>query len=384
MRFSTLILVLFAVFLAACTSQSSPSESTPTEPANQIAFTPSATLTATSQPTPTPLLPVHISAPGQVALDFVARVCEARWSNNTYNLPCPGDPINPAQGFIFPTNYAGIEGGQMIEMPMLIGLPGQGGNNGMGLFGRYPAITVQAGDTFFSSAACQGDAHCEVEFSLEYMDASGNYHAENNWSWIHKFGGGPFNIQLDLSSLTGQTVEFLLVLRAHGPAQDARVAWINPHIARNLDVQPNLPVPPETAKAPSTDTTNGVINGYVDMSTAQPYLNDPILGSSAVTVAFFNLDDGSHLYIQTAPGDPGFQLAVPPGTYHVVAYGRGVAEIPYVAAGYTGENPSCGRELKTVTVGPGIHVNDIIIADWNWTCGGSAVRPDKPADIPVP
>ena len=384
MRFSSLILILLVVSLVACVPPLPLPTLAPTAPATQPAFMPSATLTATSQPTSTSTLPVHISAPGQVALDFVARACEAQWSNNTFNLPCPGDPISTAQGFIFPTNYASIEGNLMIEMPMLVGLPGQGGNNGMGLFGRYPPLTVQAGDTFYSSAACQGDVHCEVEFALEYMDANGNYHAENNWNWMHKFGGGPFNIQVDLSILAGQTVEFLLVLRERGPAQDARVAWINPHIARSLDAQPNRPVPPETPAAPSVDMTPGVISGFVDVSTAPPYLNDPILGSSAVVVAFFNLDDSTYWYIQTAPNDPSFQMTVPPGNYQVAAYGRGVADLPYVAAGYTGENPSCGRELKTVTVEPNTRINDIVIADWNWTCGGSAARPDKPADIPVP
>lgn len=138
-------------------------------------------------------------------------------------------------------------------------------------------------------------------------------------------------------------------------------------------------------EAPETTTIFGFISGRVDMSTAPPYLNDPLIGSSPVVVVFFNLDDGTYWYIQTSQtGHPDYKMSVPSGTYQIVAYGRGVGDLPFVAAGYTGENPSCGKALKTVVVEPNVRVDDIVIADWNWTCGGSAYRPDKPADAPIP
>lgn len=141
---------------------------------------------------------------------------------------------------------------------------------------------------------------------------------------------------------------------------------------------------PEIFGTPPVDNTPATLSGQVDIATAPPYLNDPVLGSAPVVVVFFNLDIGMHWYTQTAQGDPTFDITVPPGTYQVVAYGPGVGDLPYVAAGYTGENPSCGRELKTVTVEPGADLNNIIIADWNWTCSGTAPRQDKPVDVPIP
>jgi len=141
---------------------------------------------------------------------------------------------------------------------------------------------------------------------------------------------------------------------------------------------------PEMFGTPPVANTPATISGQVDMSTAPPYLNDPVLGSVPVTVVFFNLDNGMHWYVQTMQSDPAFQASVPPGTYQVVAYGPGVGDLPYVAAGYTGENPSCGKELKTITVQPGAQIEDIVIADWNWTCDGTAPRQDKPADIHLP
>ena len=137
----------------------------------------------------------------------------------------------------------------------------------------------------------------------------------------------------------------------------------------------------EMIGTPPVDNTPATISGQVDMSSAPPYLNDPVNGSAAVVVVFFNLDSGMYWHIQTKQGDSSFQVRVPPGNYQVVAYGAGVGDVPYVAAGYTGRPSSCGQPLKTITVEPGAGIGDIIIADWNWTCNGTAVRSDKPADI---
>ena len=385
MRHISLTFIFLVVLLASCAPEIIPPTPTSVPTSTRPVFTPIPTLTHTPQPTATPMLPIYYSEPGQVVLDFYERACEATWSNSAYEIPCPGDPIDSARGFILPINYASVEGNMMVEAPMLIGLPGQGAGLGSGLFGHYPAVKVEAGDIFISTVACQGDAVCDVEFALEYFDTFGTYHHESNWKVRHKFGGGPFEIRFDVSNLAGKTVEFLLVMREQGPAKDARVVWINPHIARNPYAQQQSVVTSNTPTTSTQDKIPGVIRGWVDMSAAPPYLNDPNTGSSPVVVTFFNLDDGSYWYIQTSlTGHPNFQMTVPPGNYQVVAYGRGVADLPYVSAGYTGKNPSCGQALKSITVGPNARVNDIIIADWNWACGGTAERPLKPSDVPIP
>lgn len=375
-----LILSLFAVILTACAPATSSPTLAPT--ATRPVFTPIPTFTATSE---TPSLELPADEPGTIVMDFVARVCEAKWTNNAFEIPCPGDPTDTARGYIEYSDHTILEGMLSVNAPVLIGLPGQGGGNGSGLFGQYPPITVQPGDKFKAMAACQGDAPCEVEFALEYFDINGEYHAENRWNWRHRVGGGAFQIDLDLSPLAGQTVEFLLVIREKGAPQDAWSVWIHPRILRNPTMQPGQSLPPETPTATTSDNIPGVISGYVDMSTAPPYLNDPVAGSSPVVVTFFNLDDGTYWYIQTSlTGHPNYQMTVSPGNYQVVAYGKGVGGEPYVAAGYTGENPSCGQALKTIAVAPNAQVADIVIADWNWTCGGTASRPDKPNDVPIP
>jgi hypothetical protein len=129
-----------------------------------------------------------------------------------------------------------------------------------------------------------------------------------------------------------------------------------------------------------------VIKGWVDMAAAPPYMKDPMVNPQGmpVVVMFFNQDDGTWWWIHTTATHPNYQMTVPPGDYLVVAYGQGMGGVPYVAAGYTGMNPSCGQALALVTVPPNTTVEGIVIADWNWNCGGTAYRPPKPDEVPLP
>ncbi len=161
---------------------------------------------------------------------------------------------------------------------------------------------------------------------------------------------------------------------------------------------PSTPVPSATAAAPTaqppTPTAQppplAVLSGRVDMASAPPYLNDPIvtggLGVPVVVVAF-NLNDGTRYWVDTTPTHPNYEVQVPSGRYHLVAYGHGLPslpDLPYVAGAYTGMNPSCGQDLVEVAVGAGEVRSGVDIADWNWSCNGTAYRPAKPDEVSVP
>jgi hypothetical protein len=328
-------------------------------------------------PSPTPEITISIPDPKWSAYDFVDNICQAEWANSIGYLPtCPGDLDNIAPGYVTQTELVFAESTTGIEAPALIVLPQQGATN-TAIFGMYPAFDVWSGDQFRATIACQGDSTCDVEFALEYFDAAEEYQVPG-WKWKHQAGDGPIDIAVDLSSLAGQTVRFILALRSpQGDPADDHALWIAPHIYRSPEAQP----PSDQA-----DQTPGVISGLVEMSTAPPYMNDPGKSSSTpVVVVFFNLDDGTYWWIHTSlTGHPYFQMTVPPGSYHVIAYGQGVGDVHYVPAGYTGQNPSCGQALQSVIVEPNAEVENIIIADWNWMCSGDAYRPEKPADIPLP
>jgi len=337
--------------------------------------------------------------PQNVVLDFVARACEAQWATNTTYLPCPGDLTAEDDAYVEYTDHTVAEGMVSVEAPLLIAHPGDAYPVGLGLFGHYPPTKVFPGDMFRAVIGCQGDSPCDVEFSLEYFDAEGKVH-DTPWQWPHRVGDGLTEIAVDLSTLAGQTVEFDLVVRTQHNSKDNWVVWIQPRIERDPGAvapsseidQASAGAPPPTVEPPSgsetpeeEDKTPGVISGKVDMSSAPPHLNDPNLGSKPVVVVFFNLDDGTYWWIHTSlTGHPYYQMTVTPGTYQVVAYGQGVGDLPYVSAGYTGYVPSCGQPLQLVEVGPNAFVEDIVIADWNWTCDGNAYSPPKPGDVPLP
>lgn len=217
-------------------TESSPSPALPSTALPSPTAQPSPTPTATepppqASPTPAPF-PVEFPQPGTVVLDFVALACRALWANGAFDLPCPGDRNDLAEGYIAPADQVVAEGEIPVEAPVLIGLPGLGGEHGAGLFGTFPPLSIQPGDSFHAAVACQGGSACDVEFALEYIDAQGNYQHEMGWSWKHRYGGGAVPIQVDLSPLAGQTVQLVLVVRDQGTPEDDWVLWIYPYVAR--------------------------------------------------------------------------------------------------------------------------------------------------------
>ncbi len=362
------------------TQMASPSPTVEQVQPTQPSPTSTPIFTETLPPPPAPAAPpVMTPEPGSVAYDFVARVCDAQWANGgSYITPCPSNLDEIEQGYFTNTHLAFAESNTAIEVSSLIVVPQQG-SIGTAIFGIYPLFEVWPGDQFRTALACQGDAACNVKYALEYYDAAGEYHS-GSWQWPHQAGDGIVNIAVDLSTLAGQSVRFVLAVRdADGNTADDFTLWMAPHIYRSPDAQPPDP-------AVEQDQTPGVISGWVNMADAPPYMNDPIVGPMMVVVVFFNLDDGTYWWIHTTPTrHPNYQMTVPPGDYHVVAYGQGIDGTPYVSAAYTGEWPlSCDQDLKAVTVAPSQKVEDIVIADWNWICGGDAFRPEKPVDVPLP
>jgi hypothetical protein len=226
-----------AAALAACAFPPAPPSLEPTltesGPSPTLA-PPSPIGTATplpASPTPVPF-PVETPQPGTVVLDFVALACQARWANSAFDLPCPGDRDDLAEGFITPADQAVTEGQIPVEAPLLIGLPGLGGEHGAGLFGTFPPLLIQPGDSFHAVVTCQGGSPCDVEFALEYIDAQGNYQHDMGWSWRHHYGGGPVPLQVDLSPLAGQTVQLVLAVRDQSTPEDDWVLWVYPYVAR--------------------------------------------------------------------------------------------------------------------------------------------------------
>lgn len=210
------------------TGQPSFTQSPPTPiPTNIPTATPAPTATATLTPTPNPGavgLPAEPS--GSDPLDFVDTMCKADWFTEAGSLPCPGNENNSSGSFVL-----GLPGDQQAlpsGYPVLLMYPPQVGNDT--IFGKYPAFAVQKGDRFRAVLACRLHSFCDVEFALDYYDASGGKSGLAHWAY--RFTDNPLVIDYPLDGIAGMTVQFSLSLRAAGPNLDAYGVWILPHIYR--------------------------------------------------------------------------------------------------------------------------------------------------------
>jgi uncharacterized repeat protein (TIGR01451 family) len=161
------------------------------------------------------------------AYDFVANYCSAIWTSGAGALPCPGTD-GDVRGFV-----------QKLDAPVLE--TGSAGPAGLLTFpqnitdgyiqGVYPAFTVQSGDHFLSIINCQyGATSCYVTFQLQYQIGSGPVYTLKTFR--EKIDGMYYNLDVNLSSLAGQNVNFILKVLAYGSPAGDRAIWAGARIAR--------------------------------------------------------------------------------------------------------------------------------------------------------
>ena len=170
---------------------------------------------------------IRVTGPSFVAYNFADNYCKADWSNGNSGLPCPGNDGN-SSGYAIRLNNPKMENGVTEDEPGLLTVP-QDKNNGF-ISGEFPAFTVQAGDRFRTIVNCQHNAtKCNVVFKLDYRN---NGQVRTFASWAEAYEGKYYPVDLDLSSLAGQTLKFILVVSANGGNNQDYAIWLNPHIVR--------------------------------------------------------------------------------------------------------------------------------------------------------
>ena len=160
--------------------------------------------------------------------DLHSRATDAVWISGAGNLTFGGPDTN-ANGFVMYRNGQKVEDGtspsKVLEMhPQWV-------DNGV-ITGRYPAYIVRAGEHFrakigFLAAA---DGSCgvgNVKFQFNYKE-SGTLKPLGEWP--KTCNGTLTSLDIDLSSLVGKNVEFVLAVMANGPAAQDWAVWINPEI----------------------------------------------------------------------------------------------------------------------------------------------------------
>jgi hypothetical protein len=169
---------------------------------------------------------------GGTTYDFMANACSASWSSGAGALPCPGTD-GDSRGFAIPVNSPQLENGTTDPNPGLVVNPQQ--VSGGYIQGVYPAYTVQSGDHFQGIVNCTYNSpSCYVNFRLMYQIGSGP--VQTFWSFNERYDGLYYRFNLDLSSLAGQSVNFILYTAdvvGHGTPSGDRAEWVETKIAGN-------------------------------------------------------------------------------------------------------------------------------------------------------
>ncbi len=173
---------------------------------------------------------IDVVAGTTLAYSFVDHVCEAEWVSAAGVLPCPGTD-GDANGFVIVINNPKFENNITEDEPALETHP-QWIDNGV-ITGRFPAVAVQAGDRFRAYIGCRwrsGGSACSVVYQLNYRIGSGPL--QNLGQWTETYDGNWTQLNIDLSSLAGESVQFVLAVTANGPSNQDWALWLNPRIVR--------------------------------------------------------------------------------------------------------------------------------------------------------
>jgi fibronectin type 3 domain-containing protein len=199
------------------------------------------------------------------AYDFAANACSASWFSTAGNLPCPGTDGDP-RGFVLKLDNPRLEDGSQDTGSGLLTNPRNIFNGD--IHGKYPEFHVQHGDRFQAKVNCDYHATgCYVTFRLDYQMGNGPIYTL--WAFREKYEGLYYRVNLDLDSLAGRDVKFILTVLATGPAGDDRAVWSNPQIVRLGP--PSPPPAPTGCKFDFGTSSSPVASGYTRVTESTAY-----------------------------------------------------------------------------------------------------------------
>ena len=160
------------------------------------------------------------------SINLADSYCSASWTSPTGKLNCPGQPEDTG-GYVYSDNRPVLENGsQDDETALWLGLYNADDSY---LQGTFPAMTIPANARFSAVLGCKrGNTTCDVKFSLNYEDSSGNIRELAAWSEIHdlKFQ----RLDVDLGSLGGKQIKIVLLLKANGSPSGDVIHLLKPEI----------------------------------------------------------------------------------------------------------------------------------------------------------
>lgn len=167
--------------------------------------------------------------------DFVGNLCAAAWRSGAGPLSCPGDGGNP-DGSVSFLERPNLEDGRHENEQALWLRPEE--SRGGWISGTYPAYRVRPGDHFITEVGClEGSRGCDLTFSLDYQ--IGGEPVRNLGSWREVYDGKLTLVDVDLSSLAGYDVRFILSVVNHGRPASADAIWFVPSIRQKPVTNPS-------------------------------------------------------------------------------------------------------------------------------------------------
>jgi hypothetical protein len=205
-------------------------------------------------PTPTVGTPLPTTTPvAGTRYDFAANACSAVWFSGAGTLPCPGKD-GDQKGFVLKLLNPQLENGTVDPRLGLLTYP-QNIFNGY-IQAIYPSYRVKPGDRFRSIVNCAyGATSCYVVFRLDYQ--TGTNPITTYWAFVEKYEGQYYQTDLDLSSLVGQDIKFILTVLSTGSPVGDRALWVAPIIYNPSGVTstPNPPTATPTATTSASTVT---------------------------------------------------------------------------------------------------------------------------------
>ncbi len=194
------------------------------------------------------------SSGGTTAYDFTNSLCMATWTSAAGTLPCPGTD-GDSRGFLLSLTGPRLENGVTDARPGILTFPQ---NSATGYIqGAYPAFAVQSGDRFKATLSCEyGASDCFVIYRLDYRVGGGAIQTLGTFG--ERYDGLYYAADIDLSSLAGQNVNFILTVLSNGSALGDRAMWVAPRIVRGAAVGGAALSAPEATSVPATATGTSV------------------------------------------------------------------------------------------------------------------------------
>jgi len=293
---------------------------------------------------------INVTGYAVTGYDFIDNLnyCDdANWWNASRDLPCPGSD-GDKKGFVIALDSPKLEDGKSQGKGLLM-YPEERSDGFIS--GKFEPVKIQSGDRFQTLIGCEYKANdCDVIFRLQYQIGSGTIRTLGQWREVYE--GQYYPINIDLSTLSGERVKFILTVFANGSWDEDHALWINPRITRqssspatktftptatftNTPVTPTVTFAPLLAPTVTTQavtditTTTATGNGNVtELGMPNPTQHGVVWSTSAnPTIANNKTTDGP---LSATGAFTSSITGLTPGTlYHVRAYATNAVDTSY-------------------------------------------------------